>query len=141
MGRPAPAAEVADKPEVLTETRLDYELRGVFASQGDQLGGAVIDMGRREPGFFQVGDLIAEGITLAAVQDNGVIIDRDGRREKLSLDKSLLQVETFVRARNSHFSLARSEDGVSVSKRAKIGPGCCRKNQKYCAVINWFKRI
>ena len=109
MGRPKPVPEKVVEVEPLTETRLDFVLRGVFASQGSQLGGAVIDIGSKEPGFFQIGDLIAEDITLAAVQDDGVVIDRAGMREKLSFDKSLVDIDTFVRSRNSDFSSAEAE--------------------------------
>jgi type II secretory pathway component PulC len=108
MGRPKPVPEKVVEVEPITETRLDFVLRGVFASQGSQLGGAVIDVGSKEPGFFQIGDLIAEDITLAAVQDDAVIIDRAGKREKLSFDKSLLDVDSFVRSRNSDFSSAEA---------------------------------
>ena len=108
MGRPKPVPEKVVEVEPLTETRLDFVLRGVFASQGSQLGGAVIDIGSKEPGFFQIGDLIAEDITLVAVQDDGVVIDRAGKREKLSFDKSLVDIDTFVRSRNSDFSSAEA---------------------------------
>jgi type II secretory pathway component PulC len=110
MGRPKPVPEKVVEVEPLTETRLDFVLRGVFASQGSQLGGAVIDIGSKEPGFFQIGDLIAEDITLAAVQDDGVVIDRAGMREKLSFDKSLVDIDTFVRSRNSDFSSAEADE-------------------------------
>ena len=108
MGRPKPVPEKVVEVEPLTETRLNFVLRGVFASQGSQLGGAVIDIGSKEPGFFQIGDLIAEDITLVAVQDDGVVIDRAGKREKLSFDKSLVDIDTFVRSRNSDFSSAEA---------------------------------
>ena len=120
MGRPKPVPEKVVEVEPLTETRLDFVLRGVFASQGSQLGGAVIDIGSKEPGFFQIGDLIAEDITLAAVQDDGVVIDRAGKREKLSFDKSLVDIDTFVRSRNSDFSSAEaSPQEVDLSNEPK----------------------
>ena len=81
MGKPKPVPEKVIETENLTETRLDFELRGVFASEGSLLGGAVIDVGDREPGFFQIGDLIAKDITLVAVQADGVVIDRAGMRK------------------------------------------------------------
>jgi len=120
MGRPKSVPEKVVEVEPLTETRLDFVLRGVFASQGSQLGGAVIDIGSKEPGFFQIGDLIAEDIALVAVQDDGVVIDRAGKREKLSFDKSLVDIDTFVRSRNSDFSSAEaSPQEVDLSNEPK----------------------
>lgn len=120
MGRPKPVPEKVIETENLTETRLDFELRGVFASEGSLLGGAVIDVGDREPGFFQIGDLIAEDITLVSVQADGVVIDRAGMREKLSFDKSLLDIDTFVRTRNGDFSSAQvQEDDLAASPKVE----------------------
>lgn len=120
MGRPKPAPEKVVETENLVETRLDFVLRGVFASEGSLLGGAVIDVGDREPGFFQLGDLIAEDITLVAVQADGVVIDRAGLREKLSFDKSLLDIDSFVRSRNDDFASAQvQEDDLAVSPKVE----------------------
>lgn len=104
MGKPeTPAIEPIKKFEELEETRLDLRLRGVFASQGPLLGGAVIDTGSKEPGFFQIGDLIAENITLAGLEGQAVIIDRNGKREKLSFDKSIVEFAGFQRTKNNKF--------------------------------------
>ena len=104
MGKPEKlTVEPIKKFDELEETRLDLRLRGLFASQGPLLGGAVIETGSKEPGFFQIGDLIAENITLAGLEGQAVIIDRNGKREKLSFDKSLVQFGGFQRAKNNNF--------------------------------------
>ena len=101
MGKPPKDSPTsAPKPEKLPETRLDLELRGVFDSRGPMLSGAVIESGSQRPGFFQVGDVIDEAVTLAAIEGQTVIIDRNGKLEKLSFDRSLLGFDTYTRTKN-----------------------------------------
>ena len=70
----APQRAIAQLPE----TRLDLSLRGLFVSQGSELSGAVIETGDKQPSFFQIGDLISEDITLAAIEGQAAIIERNG---------------------------------------------------------------
>lgn len=121
MGSP-PKAMPATKPveTELLETRLDLTLRGVFASQGPLLGGAVIETGAAEPGFFQIGDVIADDITLAAVDEQGIIIDRNGIREKLSFSQR--ELAHFSRLQNRDFIKAPITGAVALVEQA-IGPG------------------
>ena len=87
----------------LVETKLDLSLKGIFSSSDSQLGGAIIDGGStNQPSYYQVGDVIVADATLVDVHQNSVIIDRAGKREKLSFDNDVLRINTFNRVRNSN---------------------------------------
>ncbi len=121
MGEPQKTLiETQQKAEKLQETRLDLELRGVFDSQGPMLGGAVIETGTREPGFFQIGDLIAEDVTFAAIEGQTIIIDRNGKMEKLSYDRSLVEFNIFSRARNDAYINTPPTENMGVDQQDKL---------------------
>ena len=69
MGTPKQTSQLIEiNLAQLPETRLNLSLRGVFASRGSELSGAVIETGDKQPSFFQIGDLISDHITLAAIE-------------------------------------------------------------------------
>ena len=87
----------------LPETHLDLSLRGLFFSQGSELSGAVIETGNKQPSFFQIGDLISEDITLVAIEGQAVVIERNGKREKLSFDQAVITIDSYSRSKNPDF--------------------------------------
>lgn len=122
MGKPVKTPNpVAIESKPIPETRLNLSLRGVFASHGGQLSGAVIETGDKQPGFYQIGDVIRDDITLAAVEDQAVIIDRGGKTEKLSFDKALTAIDSFSREKNTafvkHQNAARAATAMALLSR------------------------
>lgn len=104
MGTPKQTSQLIEiNLAQLPETRLNLSLRGVFASRGSELSGAVIETGDKQPSFFQIGDLISDDITLAAIEGQTVIIERNGKREKLSFDPALVAIDSFSRVKNPDF--------------------------------------
>ena len=87
----------------LPETRLELSLRGLFVSKGSELSGAVIETGDKQPSFFQVGDLISDDITLAAIEGQAAVIERNGKREKLSFDQAVITIDSYSRSKNPDF--------------------------------------
>jgi len=118
----APEISLIDVPE----TRLDLSLRGLFVSQGSELSGAVIETGDKQPSFFQIGDLITDDITLAAIEGQAVIIERGGKREKLSFDQAVITIDSFSRSKNPDFiqqpSEVESDTLITVSDQAGESP-------------------
>jgi len=100
FGRAGPVPAAAAQPESLVETGSALELRGLVAG-GDGSGLAVI-AGPGGQQVYRVGDTLPGGERLAAVAARHVVIERDGRREKLSLPRqrltSSLNGATTVRA-------------------------------------------
>ena len=132
MGQlPNEAVTMQPKPEILQETRLYFKLRGIFNSEGPMLGGAVIDTGTEGPGFFQVGDLIAENVTLAAINGRTIVIDRNGQREKLSFDQSIIEFDTFSRPRNKSYIVSMVKQDKPIIRQPSLEDRLAKLRSKY----------
>ncbi|MEO1038503.1 MAG: type II secretion system protein N [Pseudomonadota bacterium] len=70
---------------VLPETRLNLTLRGVRRGAEPSSGSAIIEAPARGQRSVPVGGEIADGVTLAQVYEDRVVIDRRGVRENLFL--------------------------------------------------------
>lgn len=81
-----PTQETIAKAEVtesLPETRLSFELKGIFLSGDTALGGAVIEASPGKPAFYSIGQEISDETVLVELMHNGVVLERGGRRETL----------------------------------------------------------
>lgn len=78
-------------PAITGETGLDLIITGTFASNEKEHGQAYI----RQPGgdekMFQVGDRVFNVAKLSAVYPDYVLLEHNGRQEKLSLSKNRIQ--------------------------------------------------
>ncbi|GAA6152181.1 type II secretion system protein N [Pseudoteredinibacter isoporae] len=84
MGNPADKSTPEPKAvESLPETRLSFDLKGIFLSEDTALGGAVIEASPGKPAFYSIGQEISDGTTLVELMHNGVVLERGGRRETL----------------------------------------------------------
>ncbi len=81
--KPAPVQENAPV------TKLNLVLRGVLAANPDDVALAIIakSQGGKEE-IYAIGDNIQHGVTLSEIRPDHVIIDRNGRAEKLVMPKS-----------------------------------------------------
>ncbi len=109
MGIAEPAPMLKTTLAELPETRLELSLRGLFVSKGSELSGAVIETGDKQPSFYQVGDLISDDITLAAIEGHAAVIERNGKREKLSFDQAVITIDSYSRSKNPDFIQQPSE--------------------------------
>lgn len=82
-----PGAAPAAQPDA-PETRLNLTLRGVRSGADGTGGSAVIETPNRGQRSLGVGEEIAPGVTLYAVYDERVIINRNGARESLYLTEA-----------------------------------------------------
>jgi general secretion pathway protein C len=69
-------------------TKLNLVLRGVLAAQPASLGAAIIAAGKGKEEVYGIGDTIQRGVKLSEILSDHVIIDRQGKLEKLVLVKS-----------------------------------------------------
>jgi len=84
-GKPAQAQENAPV------TKLNLVLRGVLAAEPDTLALAIIAKGKGKSGkeeIYAIGDTIQHGVSLSEIHPDHVIIERNGRAEKLVMPKS-----------------------------------------------------
>lgn len=72
--------------ENLPVTALPYSLHGVRADSATGRGSAIIATGDGQQLVYAVGDALTDGVTLAAIADDHVVIDRGGTREALWID-------------------------------------------------------
>jgi general secretion pathway protein C len=70
----------------LPVTALPFSLHGVRADSATGRGSAILATGDGQQQVYAVGDALADGVTLAAIAADHVILDRGGTREALWLD-------------------------------------------------------
>lgn len=75
--------------ETVPETRLEFELKGVMASQEPTRGSALIARSGRNSEYFRVGDSVFGEARLLEVYGARVVLERDGERETLTLELSM----------------------------------------------------
>lgn len=66
--------------------RTDIRLKGVFAVEGKTLSAAVINLGGRDQAV-KLGQELAAGVTLVAVNADFVVLSRAGVRERIDLER------------------------------------------------------
>jgi len=82
---PAAAPVQANAPV----TRLNLKLRGVLAAEPQDLALAIIANGKGgKEEIYAIGDTIQRGVTLSEIHSEHVIITRNGKAEKLVMEKS-----------------------------------------------------
>ncbi|MCG5529278.1 type II secretion system protein GspC [Halorhodospira halochloris] len=94
FGRP-PEQREEQRREIPTdapETRLDLSLKGILASGGEGQGAAIIDAGDGQKVFIAGAELPGDAV-LERVQNDRVILSRDGNFEMLRLDRETLEIE------------------------------------------------
>lgn len=74
--------------ESLPVTALPFSLHGVRADSATGRGSAIIASGDGQQMVYSVGDSVGDGVTLAAIAADHVVIDRGGTREALWLDSA-----------------------------------------------------
>lgn len=79
-----PAAAAAG--DSLPVTALPFSLHGVRADSATGRGSAIIAAGDGQQQVYSVGDTVGDGVTLAAIATDHVVLDRGGTREALWLD-------------------------------------------------------
>lgn len=78
----------ADPAGSLPVTALPISLHGVRADSATGRGSAIIASGDGLQKVYAVGETLADGVTLAAIAADHVVIDRGGTREALWLDSA-----------------------------------------------------
>ncbi len=72
-------------PVKIPETRLNLVLKGIFAVDDPNDGGAIIADGRGQEGFYRVGARIPGGAVLSRISADHVVLSRNGNLETLRL--------------------------------------------------------
>ena len=74
---------VEDAPE----STLNYKLRGIYYSKDKELASAILQINNKDTKFFRLGDEIDKQIYIKQINPDHILISRQGRLEKLVLEK------------------------------------------------------
>ncbi len=78
------------KPEPVKDapkSTLNYKLRGIYYSEDKALASAIVQKGGGKSEFYRLGDEIDSGIYIDRILPDHILISRNGRLEKLVLEK------------------------------------------------------
>jgi type II secretory pathway component PulC len=88
MGNPARARPV--RVERAPTTKLNLTLKGLLSTHDQEMARAIIAIGKKKDRLYAVGDKLKEGnATVKEIQDDLVLLDRNGKIESLPLPKKL----------------------------------------------------
>lgn len=109
--------------EMLPETSLDLELRGIVAATAeDQQGHAIIVSSDGREWVYGVGDRLADDTEVVAITAQQVVLQRNGQRETLSLPNLAAQRRTAgVRSQAAQSNLSAAQPGSQ--DNALVGAG------------------
>lgn len=79
----AAPVKVQDAPK----SSLNYKLRGIYYSEEQSLASVILQKGAKDSNFYRLGDEVDTNIFVHQIQPNHIIISRQGRLEKLVLEK------------------------------------------------------
>jgi general secretion pathway protein C len=88
FGKPEVEKSPVVQTEQAPETRLNYKLRGIYYSDHDRLSSAIVETKINDTKYYRLGDELADNITLAAIENDHILINRYGKIERLNLEKS-----------------------------------------------------
>lgn len=89
FGKPNVEKVVEVQVEEAPETRLNYKLRGIYYSLEPRLSLAIVEVKPNDSKVYTIDDELADNITLAAVEQDHVLLNRYGKLERLNLQKPL----------------------------------------------------
>lgn len=89
FGKPVVETVVVQVVEEAPETQLNYKLRGLYYSTDPTLASAIIEVKPNKSQFYVLHAELAEKITLSAINQDHVIINRYGKLERLNLQKNV----------------------------------------------------
>lgn len=75
--------EVQDAPE----SNLNYKVRGIYYSKDQSLASAILQKDSKTTKFYRLGDEVDSNIFIQQIQPDHILISRQGRLEKLILEK------------------------------------------------------
>lgn len=102
--------KVLDAPE----SSLNYKLRGIYFSTDKGLASVILQIGNSKTNYYRLGDEIDNKIYIDQINADHILISRQGRLEKLLLEKPKTNLKTASR------SASKANFNRSASSSAKI---------------------
>lgn len=99
-------AQVQDAPK----STLNYKLRGIYFSDDKSLASVILQKNAKDSKFYRLGDEVDHKIFVEMIHTNHIIISRNGRLEKLVLEKPTTKLSAKQsRSRNLNASSAPAD--------------------------------
>lgn len=86
----AAPVKVQDAPK----SSLNFKLRGIYYSEEKSLASVILQKGNGKAGFYRLGDEIENRIFIHQINENHIIISRQGKLEKLVMEKPKANMNT-----------------------------------------------
>ncbi len=118
FGKAAPAAPLFETLN-LPETPLALRLRGIVAAPDGTDGYALIADERGGEAVYRIGDEVPGGARVAAIRPDQVVLERDGRRETLRLERNTAQTSASRPAGNAAFTAPAAASGAAPAAAGK----------------------
>lgn len=119
FGKAGAVTTVAPKQDIVPETKLRLELKGILASPDPKFSRAIVLEPPRSEDTYGVGAALPGGATLVEINNDHIVLLRQGRREKLLLPRE--GMKSAAVASNSRSSSAR-QNSSSQSRRNSAPP-------------------
>ena len=97
LQRSAPVIE--QKIEQAPASTLNYKVRGIYYSSDQALASVILQKNADKDEFYRLGDEIDHNIFIEQIQSDHIIINRNGRLEKLSMEKPTADLSAPVASR------------------------------------------
>jgi general secretion pathway protein C len=91
------AVEVKDAPK----SNLNYKVRGIYYSEDQALASVILEKNARDTQFYRLGDEIDRNIFIDQIQPDHILISRNGKLEKLVLEKPTAELNQMREAMSS----------------------------------------
>ncbi|MCP3687073.1 MAG: hypothetical protein GY784_01555 [Gammaproteobacteria bacterium] len=108
FGKPVAKQAAVEVVEQAPETQLNYKLRGIYFSEKQELAAAIVELRPNHSRHFRVGDELAEKITVSAIGQDHILINRYGKIERLNLEKPKMSSSSRVASKSTGSSSASS---------------------------------
>jgi len=89
--------EVKDAPK----STLNYKIRGIYYSEDQALASVILQKGAQKTLFYRLGDEVDRNIYIDQIQPDHVLISRNGRLEKLVLEKPKADMNKALASRGN----------------------------------------
>jgi len=90
----AAPVEVQDAPK----SSLNYKVRGIYFSTDKALASVILQQNNKVTNFYRLGDEIASNIFIDRINEDHILISRQGRLEKLELEKPKAKLNVASRS-------------------------------------------
>ena len=91
FGEVSKVVDLPPQQEVVPETKLKLELKGIWASSDSKQARAIISEPPRNENTYAVGASLPGGATLVEIHADHIVLSRQGRKEKLLLPRESMQ--------------------------------------------------